>query len=150
MRLWNRLWRDQSGAVLSAEVVLLGTVGVLGVTAGLSTVSHAVDAELKEVGFAIRSLDQSYGYCGHQSCCAWTAGSYYAQPNVKDSLVDLGTQGEADAAAIRDRVDSVRQRLETQTESTPRIDERAPAPLPNDLPQPGSAPTDSQKAATPL
>ncbi len=148
MSLCKRLWQDESGVVLSAEAVLVGTVGVLGAVVGLSTVSNAVDAELKEVGFAIRSLDQSYGYYGHQSCNAWTAGSYYIQPKIEDSMVDLGTRSEADAAAIRDRVNGVRERLEKQTAPAPRIDERTPAPLPNDLPQP--EPAETNKAPTPL
>lgn len=74
MRTLHELWRDESGAVLSAEVVLLGTLGVIGATVGLSALSKSVNDELTELAFAIRSLDQSYGYEGMKGCRAWTAG----------------------------------------------------------------------------
>ena len=74
MQSIRKLWYDEGGVVLSAEVVMVGTVAVLGTIVGLSTVSTAVDQEMKEFAGAIRSLDQSYGYVGHQSCRAWTAG----------------------------------------------------------------------------
>jgi hypothetical protein len=161
MLLWNRLWRDEAGVVLSAEAVMVGTVGVLGVVAGLSTLSHAVDDELKEVAFAIRSLDQSYAYNGHSSCSAWTAGSYYFQPKVETALADLCGRGEADVKAIQDRVDAYRK--QTDSSSTPvekpkpqikpekkkkakkatvQIDESAaPQPGSNDLPADATAET---------
>lgn len=159
MLLWKRLWNDEAGVVLSAEAVLLGTVGVLGAVAGLSTISHAVDGELRDVGFAIRSLDQSYCYHGHSSCVAWTAGSYYFQPKVETALADLGAQSEADVKAIQARVDAYRKQTDStaQPESNPsdqpqkkakkkrmrkgvKVDESSsPQPVPNDLPAQGAA-----------
>jgi hypothetical protein len=61
--------------------------------------SHAIDDELKEIGYAIRSLDQSYSYCGLHGCGAWTAGSSYVQPGVEESLAELRTRSEAEASA---------------------------------------------------
>lgn len=83
--LFNALWVDESGMILSAEAALLGTVGIVGATVGLSAAAHAVDDELKEMAFAFRSLDQSFAFEGQKSEFAWTAGSSYSQPPVEES-----------------------------------------------------------------
>jgi len=87
--LWNALWLDESGMILSAEATLLGTVGIVGATVGLSAASRAVDDELKEFALAVRSLDQSFAFEGQRSEFAWTAGSSYTQPPVKESQRQL-------------------------------------------------------------
>lgn len=102
MRTLHDLWRDESGAVLSAEVVLLGTLGVIGATVGLSALSKSVNDELTELAFAIRSLDQSYGYEGMQGCRAWTAGSSYVQQPVEESLAELCVHVEEQTNHTRD------------------------------------------------
>ena len=129
MSLWKRLWADESGAVLTAEAVLVGSVAVLGVVVGLNQAATAVDEELKEFGAAIRSLDQSYGYVGHQSCRAWSAGSYYRQPDVETSLVELCGEGPANIAYIQKQVDAQRAAI---LPVSPNVE-----PLPeNQLPEP--------------
>ncbi len=52
---WVRdFWNDEFGALLSAEAAAIGTITVIGATAGLSVASKAVNAELGEVALAIR------------------------------------------------------------------------------------------------
>lgn len=53
------LWQDEGGFVVSAELVLAGTLGVLGLVTGLSEVSGNVNEELKDVARGVR-LNQSY------------------------------------------------------------------------------------------
>ncbi len=89
MNMLKELWRDTTGVVLSSELVLLGTLGVVGTTVGLHMAASAVNEELKEVAYAIRSLDQSYAYTGFSSCNAMTVGSSYTQRPVADSLKEL-------------------------------------------------------------
>lgn len=88
-QIWSRLWLDESGFVLSSEAVLVGTVGILGATVGLSAISQSVNDELTELAFAIRSLDQSYSFEGTKGCGAWTAGSQFIQRDVEESIEDL-------------------------------------------------------------
>ena len=91
--LWNELWNDERGAVVTSELVLLGTVGVVGATVGAQKVSKALNEEMTDMAHAIRSLDQSYSVPGRQSCCgAWTAGSCFKQAPVEQSLRDLGVE----------------------------------------------------------
>jgi len=94
MTLLKKFWSDEAGLVMSAELVVLGTVGVLGATVGLSAASTAINDELVEFSHAIRSLDQSYHVEGHQSCRAWTASSSYRQQDVEISRADLCAQIE--------------------------------------------------------
>lgn len=63
----KQLWKDEAGFVVSAELVLVATILVIGMIAGLSEVQHAVVQELNDVGEAIGSLNQSYYYSGFRS-----------------------------------------------------------------------------------
>ena len=89
MGLWMRLWWDEGGAVMTAELALLGTVGVLGGVVGLNVMARSVNEELTDVAHAFRSLDQSYAYKGTRSCGAHVAGSSFQQEDVEKSLADL-------------------------------------------------------------
>jgi len=136
MQSIKKLWDDESGLVLSAEAVTVGTVGVLGAVVGLNAASTAVDQELKEYAGAIRSLDQSYGYVGHQSCRAWTAGSCYRQQDVQQSLADLCSDGATDLQAIENHVKSQRS-MRLPVAPHPTLDSDEPAPVtPNQIPVP--------------
>lgn len=74
---------DESGVVLSAELVLVATITVLGVIVGLGYVQSSVVSELQDVAAALSSLNQSYGYSGYRGCwkwwgrTSWTAGSSF-------------------------------------------------------------------------
>ena len=92
MNLFMQLIRDEYGFVLSAELALLGTVGVIGTAVGLSAVAKSVNDELTEVAMAFRSLDQSYHFTGASGCGACTAGSCYVQPPVEESLKQLAAE----------------------------------------------------------
>ncbi len=89
MRLFSKLWNDESGVLLSAEAVVVGTVAVVGLTTGLTVVAKSVNEELQDVAFAIRSLDQSYSIPAQEGCGARTAGSSFTQEPVKKSLAEL-------------------------------------------------------------
>ena len=109
MRTVKELWQDECGLILSAEAVTVGTLGVLGAVVGLNTASTAVDEELKDFAYAIRSLDQSFGFAGRESCKAWSAGSSFRQQDVQVSLNDLCANGATDVKAIQDHVETHKQ-----------------------------------------
>jgi hypothetical protein len=60
LRILAALRSDELGFVVSSELALVSTLGVLGMTAGLSQVSGDVHGELLDVGAAYRSMDQSF------------------------------------------------------------------------------------------
>lgn len=76
-RFLNRLWDEDDGFMLTTETVLYGTVGVIGVTAGMTALRDSVNSELNDVGKAIGSIDQSFWFSPVVGHSAWTAGSAY-------------------------------------------------------------------------
>ncbi len=58
------LYQDESGFIISAELVLVATLLVIGLIVGLSEIQYAVVEELNDVADAIGSLNQSYYYSG--------------------------------------------------------------------------------------
>ncbi len=60
----KQLWNDESGFIVSSELILISTILVIGMVVGLSEVQHAVVQELGDVADAIGSVNQSYRYSG--------------------------------------------------------------------------------------
>lgn len=58
------MWNDEAGFIVSAELVLVATILVIGLVVGLSEVQHAVVSELNDVGEAIGELNQGYSISG--------------------------------------------------------------------------------------
>lgn len=120
MNLWKSFWADEQGMILSAETVLLGTVGVVGATVGLSAVARSVDGEMTDLARSFRSLDQSYHYEGTRHGSAWTAGSNFTQEPVEVSLKKLDAEVE--------RLHQVQQQAEQkQAEQKQKIQQENPA-----------------------
>ncbi len=62
------LWNDEAGFIISAELVLVATLLVIGLIVGLSEVQHAVVSELNDVADAIGELNQAYSFSGFSKC----------------------------------------------------------------------------------
>lgn len=60
----HQLLNDESGVIISAELVLVLTIGVLAMVVGLAEVAVAVNTELNDVSNAIGALNQSFGFTG--------------------------------------------------------------------------------------
>lgn len=72
----KRMWKDEAGFVISAELVLLATIVVIGLIVGWATVRDQVIQELGDVAQAISEINQSYSWSavtGHTSSVAGTA-----------------------------------------------------------------------------
>ena len=59
-----RLWSDEGGAILSAELILVMVILVIGVSVGLVAVRDAVDSQFVELGLSIAAIDTSFQYDG--------------------------------------------------------------------------------------
>lgn len=83
LKLLRRLTDDDHGFILSAELVIVGTVLVLGLVSGLACLQQSVNCELKDVAGAVDHLNQSYSFSGILSQCklrcrpTYTAGSSF-------------------------------------------------------------------------
>ena len=67
MSLVRRLWADEAGFIISAELCLVATIVVIGLIVGLVTLRNQVVQELIAVGEAIGSINTSYAFCGLQA-----------------------------------------------------------------------------------
>ncbi|RLT01560.1 MAG: hypothetical protein DWI22_22845 [Planctomycetota bacterium] len=61
------LWNDESGVIVSAEIVLVGTILVLGMITGLVELQAAVIYELTDLSDAFGNLDQTFQTSGFTS-----------------------------------------------------------------------------------
>jgi hypothetical protein len=77
----KNFWNDDNGFIVSAELILVSTILVIGLIVGLIEVQSAVIHELNDVGEAIGSINQSYSYAGTMTTkgphTIATAGSIY-------------------------------------------------------------------------
>ena len=62
MHILNALKNDENGFVVSAELVLVGIIVVIGMIVGLTELSFNVNQELEDVGSAIGGINQTYYY----------------------------------------------------------------------------------------
>ena len=64
----RNLINDESGVIISAELVLVLTIAVLAMVVGLSEVAVAINTELNDLSNAFGKIDQSYGFTGFTAC----------------------------------------------------------------------------------
>jgi len=62
--LIRQLLHDEAGFIVSAELILVSTIAVLGLVVGLSELAANVNHELEDVGSAIGSINQSFKFAG--------------------------------------------------------------------------------------
>ncbi|MBX3413422.1 MAG: hypothetical protein KF708_12100 [Pirellulales bacterium] len=93
MLVLHRLWKEEAGAIVSSELVLIATLLVIGVVTGLSSVRTAVVTELGDVADAIGTINQSFsfgGTTGHHS--ATSASAFTDTPDACDAVGQNCTQ----------------------------------------------------------
>lgn len=84
LNLLKALRQDEHGVILSTEIVIVGSLLVIGLITGLACLQKSVNGELQDLAGAIGALDQSYSYSSFRKagtmgrCCAYTAGSSYS------------------------------------------------------------------------
>ncbi|HTN04488.1 Flp family type IVb pilin [Planctellipticum variicoloris] len=77
MSLFARFMKEEAGFVVSSELVLIATIVVIGLIAGLTTLRDQVLQEIADVADAISEVNQSYSYSGVTSHTGSTAGSVF-------------------------------------------------------------------------
>lgn len=67
----RNFWNDQSGFIVSIELILIATVVVLGLIVGMSEIAISINTELNDISNATGALVQSYAtpnYKGIDNC----------------------------------------------------------------------------------
>ena len=93
-----KLLNDESGFLISAELILIATIAVLGLVVGLSEIAHNVNNELEDVASAIGSVNQSFHVKGQNSCGKGSkAGSSFSDDADQcDGQWDIQSIGASD------------------------------------------------------
>lgn len=63
------LLKDENGFIISAELVLVLTIGVLAMVVGLTAVRDSVTHELNDISHAVGAVSQTYTVNGLQKSC---------------------------------------------------------------------------------
>ena len=77
MNIITQLKNDENGFIVSAELVLVATIGVLSMIVGLSEVALNVNTELEDVGSAFACIQQTYSVRSSHGHKAYTSGSSF-------------------------------------------------------------------------
>lgn len=85
LTLVTQLANDDRGFVVSAELVAVATIGILGMVVGLSEVANAVSQETEDVASGFGAIDQSYSVTTSSSPSACVDGSYFHGSGFSDS-----------------------------------------------------------------
>jgi hypothetical protein len=92
----HKLYCDDGGAVISAELVLVLSIVVLGVIVGLSEVAIAVNTELNDISNALGALDQSYFVSGFKKTSDGKNSAFYAGSRWTDAHDDCDKNQSCD------------------------------------------------------
>lgn len=93
MRTLRALWRDESGFIVTSELLTIVTVVVIGSIAGYVAIRDALLQECGDIAAAIGALRQSYAYNGvsNRSSAAFTRGASFT--DVRNVPTSPGTTG---------------------------------------------------------
>ena len=72
-----RLWTEETGAIVSAEVMLVGSILVIGCIVGLKSVRDSVVTELADLSQALSNVDQSFWFSGTAGHHAYSGGGQF-------------------------------------------------------------------------
>jgi Flp pilus assembly pilin Flp len=77
LRIISALMNDESGFIVSAELILIATICVLALIVGLSEVTFGINQELEDIGSAFGAVNQSFTYNGTAGHKGASSGSSY-------------------------------------------------------------------------
>lgn len=107
MKLLRQLWNDEAGFVVSAELVLIATILVIGLVVGLTSLRNQVVQELTDTGQAIGAVSQGYTFYGtskasvaQTDATSWDDHSDFCQ--VDPANVDTAFQTEPGGISVRE------------------------------------------------
>lgn len=90
------LLNDETGVIISAELVLVLTIAVLAMVVGLTEVTVAVNTELNDVSNAIGALNQTFAFTGFCSSSHGKLKSFFAGSSFIDHIDDCDTNTTCD------------------------------------------------------
>lgn len=98
MTILQRFWAEETGAVISAELILMGTLLVIGLIVGMATLRDHVVQEIADIAGGIGDLNQTYSYSGISGHHSTMAGADFTDLDDKCDL-DTNNDGAAGTGA---------------------------------------------------
>jgi Flp pilus assembly pilin Flp len=95
----NNFINDESGAIVSIEMILIITIAVLALIVGWSEVAKAVNTELNDISNAVGALNQSYAFTGYHANVQFGGTkntSVYAGSSWNDTVDDCDLNNSCD------------------------------------------------------
>lgn len=89
------LMNDESGVIISAELILVLTLAVLAMVVGLSEVAIAVNNELNDLSNAFGALNQTYAFTGFRKF-GFKMTSYFSGTCFYDMIDDCDFNSSCD------------------------------------------------------
>lgn len=97
----KKLWNDEAGFVVSTELILIATILVIGLIAGLTTVRDQVVQELGDTADAVSNINQSYSFSAVTGHSSSTAGSDMVdQTDFCDEAANGGVANEPECLDV--------------------------------------------------
>jgi hypothetical protein len=75
--MWRNLWLDNDGFIISSELILVGTVLVIGLLVGIVSVRDQVLLEVRDVAAAMSKTVQTFSFAAVTGHSASTGGSVF-------------------------------------------------------------------------
>ena len=94
--MFMKLWHDESGVIISAELALVLTIAVLAMVVGLSEIAVAVNTELNDISNAIGALNQSYSFSGFNGFDGRKTKSFFGGSRFDDGHDDCDQNTSCD------------------------------------------------------
>jgi Flp pilus assembly pilin Flp len=95
MNFARRLWNDEAGFVVTVELILVATILVIGLVAGLQMLQTAVVGELVDTAQAFGAINQSWSYSGMDDAVGAGSGAM----SFVDAADGADVTAQADALA---------------------------------------------------
>lgn len=76
---FKALMNDEAGFIISAELILVMTIGVLAMVVGLTAVRDAVTHEMNDISHAFGTVSQSYNVPGLKKGRGWHGSHAYIE-----------------------------------------------------------------------
>ncbi len=99
MRMLQKLWADEAGFIVSAELVLVATILVIGMITGLVVVRNQVVQELGDLGAALGMISQGYEYTGVSKADATTTFAVTDGSGWDDLIDECQNEAGGDAGS---------------------------------------------------
>lgn len=85
-----QMWLDERGVVVSVELALITTLGVIATVVGINETAVAINTELNDISGAVGALNQTYFSTGFQSVGTQGSGTAIIKSGINASAFTDG------------------------------------------------------------